>query len=132
MQSQSKSNFERLEETIKLYKQHKPYTIDAVIHYSVDLAQQVHIPSNAMQPGLIYFTTPSKCLILGVMCKAMPQQVNWLNTTMSGEGKLDIGPVQNEQTYNFTQALVKKLQQQQTLSRQSTISQAQTTIQQND
>lgn len=57
--AESKSNFKRFEETIKLDKQHKPFSIDAVIHYSFDLAQQVHIPSNPMQPELIYFTAPS-------------------------------------------------------------------------
>ena len=39
---------------------------------------QVHIPSSPLQPGPIYFKTPQKCGILGVMCKAVPQQVNFL------------------------------------------------------
>ena len=31
------------------------------MHYSFDYAQQVHYPSNPMQPGPIYFKTPQKC-----------------------------------------------------------------------
>lgn len=41
-------------------------------------SQQVHIPSNPMQPGPIYFKTPRKCGIFGVMCEAIPKQVNYL------------------------------------------------------
>jgi len=45
----------------------------ATIHYSFDYAQQVHIPSNPMQPGPIYFKAPRKCGIFGVICEAIPQ-----------------------------------------------------------
>ena len=31
-----------------------------------------------MQPGPIYFKTPRKCGIFGVMCEAIPRQVNYL------------------------------------------------------
>ena len=31
-----------------------------------------------MQPGPIYFKTPRKCGIFGVMCEGIPQQVNFL------------------------------------------------------
>ena len=48
------------------------------MHYSFDFAQQVHIPSNPMQPGPIYFKTPRKCAIFGVMCEAIPRHVNYL------------------------------------------------------
>lgn len=47
---------------------------------TLDFAQQIHIPSIPMQPaGPIYFKTPCKCRIFGVMCEAIPWQVNyWL------------------------------------------------------
>ena len=48
------------------------------MHYSFEFAQQVHYPSNPLQPGPIYFLTPRKCGIFGVCCEAIPQQVNYL------------------------------------------------------
>lgn len=53
-------------------------SLNATMHYSFDFAQQIHIPSNPMQPGPIYFKTPRKCGIFGVMCEAIPRQVNYL------------------------------------------------------
>ena len=82
-----KSNFERFEETIKLDEQHDACSLDTTVHYSFDFAQQVHIPSNPMQPGPIYFTTPRKCGIFGVMCEALPWQVNYLIDEASDVGK---------------------------------------------
>ena len=63
-------------------------SLKVTIHYSFDFAQQVHIPSNPMQPGPIYFKTPRKCGIFGVMCEAIPQQVNFLidEAAMTGKG----------------------------------------------
>ena len=52
-------------------------SLKVTIHYSFDFAQQVHISSNPTQPGPIYFKTPRKCGISGVMCEAIPQQVNF-------------------------------------------------------
>ena len=40
-----------------------------------------------MQPGPIYFKTPRKCGIFGVMCEAIPQQVNFLINEASTAGK---------------------------------------------
>jgi hypothetical protein len=51
---------------------------DILRHYSFDFAQQVHYPSNPLQPGPIYFLTPRKCGIFGVCCEAIPMQVNYL------------------------------------------------------
>ena len=48
------------------------------VHYSFDYAQQVHYPSDPLQPGPIYFLTPWKCTIFGVNCEAIPRQVNFL------------------------------------------------------
>ena len=46
------------------------------IHYSFDFAQQVHFPSDPLQPGPIYFKCPRKCGLFGVACEAFPKQVN--------------------------------------------------------
>ena len=74
-----------------------PHSNDLTVHYSFDFAQQVHnkiisslsvthsfpfkqihIPSDPMQPGPIYFLTPRKCAIFGVCCEAIPRQINYL------------------------------------------------------
>ena len=48
---------------------------DFAMHYSFDFAQQVHYPSNAAQPGPLYFLTPRKCGTFGICCEGLPQQV---------------------------------------------------------
>lgn len=52
--------------------------LDAEVHYSFDMAQQVHIPSNPLQPGPIYFLVPYKIGIFGVMCETVKKQLNYL------------------------------------------------------
>ena len=54
------------------------------VHYSFDYAQQVHYPSDPLQPGPIYFLTPRKCTVFGVNCEAIPRQENFL-TDEAGE-----------------------------------------------
>ena len=44
------------------------------IHYSFDFVQQVHLPSNAQQPGPIYCLVPRKCALFGVCCEEVPRQ----------------------------------------------------------
>ena len=56
-------------------------------HYSFDFAQQVHYPSNPLQPGPIYFLTPRKAAIFGVCCEAIPRQVNFIIDGASDTGK---------------------------------------------
>ena len=56
-------------------------------HYSFDYAQQIHYPSNPMQPGPIYFLTPRKCSIFGVNCEGIPRQVNFLCDEAGSCGK---------------------------------------------
>ena len=56
-------------------------------HYSFDFAQQVHYPSNPLQPGPIYFLTPRKVAIFRVCCEAIPRQVNFLIDEASDTGK---------------------------------------------
>lgn len=62
-------------------------SLKATMHYSFDYAQQVHVPSNPMQPGPIYFKTPRKCGIFGVMCEAIPKQVNFVIDESASAGK---------------------------------------------
>ena len=61
-----------------------PNTNDIKVHYSFDYAQQVHFPSDPLQPGPINFLTPRKCTVFGVNCDALPRQVNFL-TDEAGE-----------------------------------------------
>lgn len=48
------------------------------MHYSFDYAQQVHLPSNPMQPGPIYFLVPRKVGLFGVCCEGLPKQMNFV------------------------------------------------------
>ena len=75
---QATANFEAIEDTIDLSESHDPSSLNTTMHYSFDYAQQVHIPSNPMQPGPIYFKTPRKCGIFGITNEAIPRQVNYL------------------------------------------------------
>ena len=62
-------------------------SVDMVSHYSFDFAQQVHYPSNPQQPGPIYFKTPRKCGIFGVMAEAIPQMALFLLDEAVDTGK---------------------------------------------
>ena len=84
---EAKTIFEGIEGKVVLDQQHGVCTFDLTMHYSFDFAQQIHIPSNPMQPGPIYFKTPCKCGIFGVMCKGIPRQVNYLIDEASVIGK---------------------------------------------
>ena len=53
-----------------------PCSLDITVHTSFDFAQQVHYPSNPLQPGPIYFLTPRKCSIFGACSEGLPRQVN--------------------------------------------------------
>lgn len=57
------------------------------VHYSFDYAQQVHYPSDPLQPGPIYFLTPRKCTVFGVNCEALPRQINFLTDEAGDCGK---------------------------------------------
>lgn len=39
------------------------------------------------QPGPIYFKTPRKCGIFGVICEGLPRQVNFITDEASSTGK---------------------------------------------
>ena len=60
-------NFKAIEDQIDIDERHKACSLRNTMHYSFDFAQQVHIPSNPMQPGPIYFKTPRKHAIFGVV-----------------------------------------------------------------
>ncbi|XP_065884511.1 uncharacterized protein [Dysidea avara] len=64
-----------------------PKSHKGTIHYSFDMAQQVHYPCDPFQPGPIYFLTPRKCAIFGVCCEAIPRQINYLIDEASNVGK---------------------------------------------
>ena len=66
----------------------RPCSLQGAMHYSYDYAQQVHYPSNPLQPGPICFKTPRKCGIFGVCCEAIPRQVNFLvdEAVLTGKG----------------------------------------------
>ena len=65
----------------------QPCSFDGKVHYSFDYAQQVHLPSNPMQPGPIFFKTPRKVGKFGMCCEAIPRQVNFLiEATAVGKG----------------------------------------------
>ena len=70
-----------------------PNSRDIQLHYSFDFAQQVHLPSNAAQPGPMYFLTPRKCAIFGVCCEGIPKQVNFLVDEAVNVSKGSIGVI---------------------------------------
>ena len=67
-----------LREGITELQRSAPCSRQMSMHYSFDYAQQVHLPSNPLQPGPIFFLVPRKCGIFGVCCEGIPRQVNFL------------------------------------------------------
>lgn len=76
--SDAATTFSHTDADTNFNETHEPCSFSGTMHYSFDYAQQVHFPSNPMQPGPIYFKVPRKCGIFGVMCEAVPRQVNYL------------------------------------------------------
>ena len=58
-----------------LLRQNVPCSYPGKCHYSFDFAQQVHFPSDPLQPGPIYFKCPRKCGLFGIECEPFPRQV---------------------------------------------------------
>lgn len=52
---EAEDNFKTIEDTVDLSEPHDPCSLTRTMHYSFDYVQQVHIASNPMQPGPIYF-----------------------------------------------------------------------------
>ena len=46
-----------------------PCSCSISMHYSFDYAQQVHLPSDPLQPGPIYFLVPRKLGLFGFCCE---------------------------------------------------------------
>ena len=61
--------------------------LSTCVHYSFDYAQQVHYPSNPLQPGPIFFLTPRKCGLFGVCYEGIPRQINFLIDEATDMGK---------------------------------------------
>ena len=57
------------------------------VHYSSDMDQQAHFPSDPLQPGPIYFLTPRRCGIFGICCEAIPKQMDYLTDEAVDCGK---------------------------------------------
>ena len=66
------------EEDLQELQRSAPCSRPIAMHYSFDYAQQVHLPSNPLQPGPIYFLVPRKLGLFGVCCEGLPRQVNFL------------------------------------------------------
>ena len=65
----------------------EPCSCPISAHYSFDMAQQVHYPSDPQQPGPSYFLTPRKCGLFGICNEALPRQVNFLIEESCDTGK---------------------------------------------
>lgn len=65
----------------------EPCSFNGTMHYSYDYAQQLHYPSDPLQPSPIFFKTPRKCSLFGVCCEAIPRQVNFLIDEIVSTGK---------------------------------------------
>lgn len=50
---------------------HPPCSFSGTSHYSFDYFQQVHVPSDPDQVGALYFLTPYKVGLFGIMCEAI-------------------------------------------------------------
>lgn len=85
--SDAAATFMRIEDDVDFNESREACSFDGSMHYSFDYAQQVHIPSNPLQPGPIYFKAPRKCGIFGIMCEGVPRQVNYLIDEASTIGK---------------------------------------------
>jgi hypothetical protein len=53
-------------------------SVDTMMHYSWDFAQQFHYPFEDQQVGPIYFKTPRRAQLFGVCCEGIPRQINYL------------------------------------------------------
>ena len=70
-----------------LSSQFPPNSQPIRVHYSFDYAQQIHFPSDPLQPGPVYFPTARNCSLFGVHCEALPWQVNFLTDEAGDCGK---------------------------------------------
>ena len=66
---ESKESVQQHLPEIDFIRRREPCSYQGTVHYSYDYAQQLHYPSDPLQPGPIYFKTPRKCTIFGVCSK---------------------------------------------------------------
>ena len=85
--SNAAAAFSQTDAETNLNETHEQCSLNGSMHYSFDYAQQLHFPSNPMQPRPICFKTPRNCGIFGVMCEAVPRQVNYLIDEAAAVGK---------------------------------------------
>ena len=74
----SKLEVRRINYALVVIQAKTPCSFEGTMHYSFDYAQQLHYPANPLQPGPIYFKTPRKCQLFGVVAVATTRQVNYL------------------------------------------------------
>ena len=84
---EAEDNFSSFQDEFDFVENHNSCSLEKTMHYSFDYARQVHIPSNSMQPGPIYFKTPRKCDIFCVTSKAVPSGVNFMIDESVSVGK---------------------------------------------
>ena len=85
--NESKESIKAIVKNLDFNTARTPCSFKGKMHYSFDYAQQVHLPSNPMQPGPIYFKVPRKVGIFGVCCESLPRQVNFLIDEAGSMGK---------------------------------------------
>lgn len=84
---ESKRNLKPILNSLDFNETRTACSFKGKMHYSFDYAQQVHLPSNTMQPGPIYFKVPRKVGMFGVCCKSLPRQVNFVIDEAGSVGK---------------------------------------------
>lgn len=84
---ESKRNLKPILNSLDFNETRTACSFKGKMHYSFDYAQQVHLPSNPMQPGPIYFKVPRKVGIFGVCCESLPRQVNFVIDEAGSAGK---------------------------------------------
>ena len=73
----AQKHYEKLE--LKSDDQRVPQnSVNMLLHYSWDFAQQLSYPYEDQQVGPIYFKTPRRAQLFGVCCEGIPRQVNYL------------------------------------------------------
>lgn len=63
-------------------------TFEGTVHYSFDYAQQNHVPTLPQQPGPVYFLTPYKVGLFGIMSNTFNHQGNYVipESVTAGKG----------------------------------------------
>ena len=76
-----KNAIQQAKDSIKLHgcditlEKHSPCSSVGMNHYSFDYFQQVHVPLDPDQVGALYFLTPYKVGLFGIMCEATSKMV---------------------------------------------------------